>query len=358
MGNKRYPSDLVRSIVMRITTCCSRNRIDRAIIVSNHMNKSATNSLTLRERRTRWLEVLASDDPHSIVSQLADMATDIATFRAVNEARRLAPPASRGGVELNGPMYRLFDMGFFRSQIAAIRRLDDSFPIHGDLGVCSLIGLLNDMIKHRCLMTRRAILEAEELQYDYEDIRQKANQYSSNKLAMGESDLTPPRSLDHSWSEMRHGHIDHMAGVKPSNRNPSDTIKESLFTNLRERVSSSCTNAHLIADKFIAHASTPESRALVNADQVNVKLSELWTAHQRLCEVTGFLLNVVLGNSCRGFLTSQYDQFAYIDRPLIGLDAVHILRGTWENFHADCEKWRQWNLKDYDREFGTSDTLS
>ena len=276
------------------------------------------------------------------------MAWDAAAFQVVNKARGLAPSEPEGGVQLNGLMHRLLDRGFFISQMVAVRRLMDTYPLEGKQAVYSLIGLLKDMCDNRCLFTREAMLDAEGLEYDYEPIRKKADQYAIEQERAGHTAYSLPPNLAWFTHEDRHKDIDRLVDTRSQNRQPNDTIPEEVFANLKHKVEAACEDVKNHATKFIAHASTPGSRAQVN----QITLNHLWEAHRNLCQVTGFLAIYILGDSCPPFLTvPQYNQFKYIERPLIDRDQVGELQELWQQFDKDCRDWSQWGLNDYEQEF-------
>src|SRR5579864_3290937 len=97
------------------------------------------------------------------------MTWDVATYRVINEARRLAPTAPEGGVQLNGLVHSFLDRSFLCSQALVVRRLGDAEGLTGKKGVYSLIGLLKDMCNHYYLFTRESMLEAEAVPYKSEE---------------------------------------------------------------------------------------------------------------------------------------------------------------------------------------------
>jgi len=319
---------------------------------------------TLAEKRKVWLEVLSGKDRHSITKQITRMTWDATAFRVVNEARRLAPRDPDGGVQLNGLMYSLLDRAFFASHMATVRRLaqkrrpgrqTDKQPLwEGNLGVYSLSALLQDMLNHRNLLTRKAIFAAEGLEYDYEPTQQKFfasldKQRGKNQKA---SDDTPPPPFCWLDSEKRHEQIDSLAGVQAQGRQPGDMVRKEVFDNLQRKVDGVCEVVVKHVNKFIAHAATPESRATVGADEAGLMLNHLWQAHQHLCEVASFLAIYVLGDSFPGPLPiPQYDQFKYIERPLIDASQVGKLSDLWRQIEKEADGWSQWGLDQYAKEF-------
>jgi len=303
---------------------------------------------TLSEKRKEWLNVLLGKDRHSIANQISQMTWDAAAFRVVNEARRLAPQDADGGVQLNGLMHSLLNRAFFASHAAAVRRLTDKASREGRRGVYSLSALLQDMLKHRKLLTREAMFAAENLHYDYEPIQQRYFEYKSEQ----EKPCWVPEDRWWHKHENRHKKIDRLAGVQAQDRGPGDTVREKVFPDLQKKIKKATEDLRCHVNKFIAHAATPDSRATVGTDEAGLTLNHLWQAHRQLCEVAGFLAAYVLGNSFPEPLRiPQYDQFKYIDRPLIDTSGVGALRELWDQFHRECQGWTQWDLDQYAKEF-------
>ena len=71
-----------------------------------------------------------------------------------------------------------------------------------------------------------------------------------------------------------------------------------------------------------------------------------------MCEVTGFLLVQVLGDSVPGFLPMpQFDQFEYLDKPLVDADGLRRLAREWKSADSEFHAYSQWPLEDYFAEF-------
>jgi hypothetical protein len=70
-------------------------------------------------------------------------------------------------------------------------------------------------------------------------------------------------------------------------------------------------------------------------------------------EVAGFLSIYVLGDAQQHFLPiPQFDQFQYIDRPLIDPSNLPALKTVWNDFSKECNQWGRWGPEDYAQEFG------
>ena len=309
-------------------------------------------TLSLKDKRKQWLDVLDGEDRSAIQNQVIQMAWDAAVFKVINEARRLAPCTPDGDVKLNGMVHRLLNRGFFISQMVSIRRQVDACGLEGKKGVYSLAGLLKDVREHHDLLTRKSIFEAENLEYDVESLRCAHDEYVSAQREKGKRTFSTPANLNWQQSEQRHQDVDRLAGVVPTARSPEDTIQEEVFTKLLAKLKDPCLKVKDHVDKFIAHAATPESRADVRADEAGIALNLLWESHRILCQVISCLsVHILGGASFHPLPYPQFDQFQYIDNPLVAPDQVEGLRALWRQFDKESHDWGQWGMNEYDSEF-------
>lgn len=280
----------------------------------------------LEQKRNEWLSVLSGADRNAICSQLSRMSWDIASFRSIVELRRLVPRDCDGSAKLNLLLHDLLDEGFFERQMLAIRRLVDSYPLSGDKGSLCLTAVLDDMIKHRHLLTRQLMCGL---------LRRKLPPHAAPMLI---------QVIDE--------RIDALAGIDPSRRANSDTISETVLQNLKRRITDAAADVKTYVDKFIAHAATPGSRAVKRADDIRITLDHVGAAHRAMCEVTGFVLIRVLADSCASFLpVPQYDQFAYLDLPLADSDGLMRIKQVWRQVDDECRAASQWGVREYETEY-------
>ena len=304
-----------------------------------------------KNKRKLWVDCLSGDDRHSVQRQISKMLWYAAAFRVVNEARRLAPPAKEGGVELNGTVHCLLDHGFFTSQMIAVRRLNDRSGLRGKEGVYSLGGLLRDMMASADLMTREHLLAAERLEYDYRPVRAEYDAYCREQERAGETGYGIPEELDWERHELRHQVIDRLACIDRKQRAPTDPIPPEVFGRLDKKMKDACRDVHNHVNKFVAHAASPESRVLVNADDNRVTLGQLWTAHETISKVANFVSIYILhGPGYGGLPIPQYDHLAHIERPLVSRDDVEKLAEEWRRYEEETQKWASWGLDEFDAE--------
>jgi hypothetical protein len=109
------------------------------------------------------------------------------------------------------------------------------------------------------------------------------------------------------------------------------------------KISFACENVVNHVNKYIAHASTPEGRAGTSASDSDITLGYLWNAQRCLCEVAGFLSIYVLGDAELSFLPEpQYDQFQFIERPLVESSNLPTLKAVWDDFGEESNQWGRW----------------
>lgn len=299
-------------------------------------------------KRTEWTRWLDGDDRHSVMNQITRMIWDAAIFRVINEARRLAPKDLEGGVQLNGMIHDLINRGFFVGQANAIRRLTDKSLAAGSRGVYSLHGLLEDMEKHAHLITREHIFAAEGLAYDGKPVREAFEEYCQQQERAGNGGCGVPNSLDWLRVDERHRQIDRLAGVAKNKRSRKDAVRPECFGRLKKKLDV-CGKLSAYVDKFIAHAATPGSRALVKADELNITLGNLWEAHEAVCTVANFVDVYLLTGTSHGFLAvPQYNQFKYIDQPLIAKEVVARLHEVWHEYDLETHKWAAWGMAQFE----------
>jgi len=304
-----------------------------------------------KAKRQFWINCLSGEDPHAIRRQLTAMIWNAGAYRVVNEARRLAPGAEEGRVQLNGLVHQLIDDCFFESQIFAIRRLTDTYSLHGERGVYSLTGLLSDMKKNIALMTRAHIFAAEGLTYDHETVRENFMHYRAEGRIAGERFWGVPPELEWHPLARRHQQIDRLSGTTEHGRSSDDSVRADVFVRLKKKLTDAADKVKVCANKFVAHAATPENRPYARVQDIGLTLNHVWEAHKSLCQVTRFVSVVLLGDSMAPPLpTPQYDHFDYIDMPLVTADKIACLQEEWRQYDEESQQWTKWGLDEFEAE--------
>lgn len=289
----------------------------------------------LKNKFEEWREWLFGDDIHSIQRQILNMIWDAAVFRSINEARKYAPVDQNDDPKLNGMVHSFIDHCFFRTQALAIRRLLDKETREGSRSVCSLYRLVHDLQENRALLTRKNILAALDYPYQYE----KGLEDCYRAKVKGKS---APNFLNYKHSKSIHESIDSLAGIPSDQRNPDDSVRAELIEWLRARLEG-CGEILDYVNKFLAHAATPESRAVIGADELKITLGKLLDAHKIMCETAQFVGLKLLYHSLGNFLViPQYDQFEHFEKPWATEETVKKLYQFWQDYDKETMSWKDW----------------
>ena len=301
--------------------------------------------LCFKKKRNLWVSCMSGADPHSIQHQIGNMLWDAAVYRIVNEARRIAAPAPGGGVQLNGPVHGLMDKGFYIGQMMAVRRLKDRQGLYGQRGTYSLAGLLQDIKDNAHLMRREHLFAAEGMEYDCETVRREYQEWRLAQDRAGKKTCPMPIKFYYCRHEQRHRIIDDLAGVQPTKRCAKDVVRPEIPECLLRRLNGACDRIHAHANKFVAHAATPQSRASMDAKDLRVSLGDLWNAHETIYKIAVFVSVHLLNDAMFSALpVPSFDQFDYIDRPLVPSDHVGDLAAAWDAYEAETKGWRTWEV--------------
>lgn len=295
-----------------------------------------------------WVTCLSGEDRHTIVHQLVRLMWNTATYRIINESRRLAASDGQDGIQQSGLLHVFIDSCFFNSQMSNIRRLCDEYDLVGKRGVFSLIALLRDMKKHCQLLTRRHLLMVENRYCDRAKLVRDREDWFRQKAAAKETSGFVPPELDLSGYDNRNTEIDELAGVSAKNRSDQDCVSPEIFDKMENRVVDACNLISEYVNKFIAHAASPESRQQVQADEAKITLGHLRDAEKVLCQVANFVAIYLLTRTTHMFLaTPRYDLFRFIDRPLVTKDGIPSLQKVWDDFANEEQSWTHINIKDF-----------
>lgn len=290
----------------------------------------------LRDKLDERKDWLLGDDAHSIRNQIHSMIWDSAVYQSINEARKYAATDDAGRTELNAMVHHFIDRCFFATQAMAIRRLLDEGPSSGPKSVYSLRGLLNDMERHCHLLTRKAMLCALDLPYDYINRKAELDQAWDGSLR-----LVGPEHRKCGASETIHRYLDSLTGVDPSRRSPSDLVQASFFHWLKRRLERHKAIRRFV-DKFLAHSATRESRATLADRETDVLLGQIQDAHETIWQTADLAGTCLFGAGLPGMLVTAFNQFEHFDRPWATEETVAKLRELWDEYRATISKWRQW----------------
>lgn len=275
-------------------------------------------------RRKLWNNALLGEHEHSILRQLQSLTWDMAVWRTVNEARRIAE-LDANDTFLNGPMYDLLDRCFAESFLIRLRKVVGSkcsSLTENKFGVYSFVSVLKDMKEHADLLTREAILKAENSHLDLDDIPK--NDYS--------------RRLH--WKH-RMDDIDKLCNVTSENRKPHDHIPEQYFDRMNNELLKTSENVNNYVNKIIAHAATPSSinEKFPSDEKPSLKWRQLWDALKILTETFAQLAIVIPSGLSQLLPYPQYDVVKCLDKALVRSSDLGDLRRFWTNITDETRAW-------------------
>lgn len=233
-------------------------------------------------------------------------------------------------------VHQFINRCFFDTQAMAIRRLLDKGASSGPKGVYSLRGLLDDMERNCDSLSRKAILCALELPYDY--INKKAE---LDKGRNGSLQVMGPEHWACSRSEIMHRHLDSLTSADPSRRSPNDLVQPSFFHRLKTRLEKHKAIGRFV-DTFLAHSATPESRATLADKETNVLLGQIEDAHKTIWQTADLVGTCLFGAGLSDMLGTTFDQFEHFAKPWATEETVVRLRKSWDAYRATTRKWSEW----------------
>lgn len=281
----------------------------------------------------RWKHAFEKDE-NSIQGTLVTMAWNFASFNSIAKAVELHPVVD-GRTELNGLLFELLKSGFWAGMLLAIRRLTDAHPLRGKLGVVSLRSIARDVQLERVRLTRRVfVTQITGLLYCAEDADRE---WWNFLLASEKKAAWRPKRLDSHAIRERHKQFDFLSGTTPCTRSESDLIRQEVF----DRIESRLSNLGAIADHatiHFAHASTDASRA--GRGLASFSPADAIEAMRQLSELGELIGRWFAGSGVGNVLaTPQFDQFEFLDRPLLPTSDASTLRIAWNEFADQTEKW-------------------
>jgi hypothetical protein len=308
-----------------------------------------------KEKFQEWENMLVGKDMHSIRNQIYDMIWDCAFFQCINESRRYAAKNNKDEIRQNRMIHYFINKSFFKTQLLSIRRLTDKdfdkIRKGKQYTVYSLYNLIEDIKKNSAILTRKNILDAHNLPYDYEEVMECLRQ-NTPKTKKGNIQIQTfsGRNVDEiEFSKDFHRRIDSITGITANKRSPDDLIPDNIlqFDDKWASIKGLCK----YVDKYIAHSATPESRKVI-PDEIEGALGKVLNAHKIICETASFIGNKILFCGFGEFLGlplygkfDQSDLFEYLDEPIASKETIEKLREFWEKYRIETNQWNNWWCK-------------
>jgi hypothetical protein len=248
-----------------------------------------------------------------------------AIFRTFNEGRRLTIERKSKKYGFNAPLIRLLDEGFVATQVMSIRRLTDRNFRDPEKAVISLVRVIDDIGENIGLITRE------------------------NYLCHDGSPYTEPDSMQNgtAWThwKRKQANFDKLSETGQGKRTRSDKMQKSILRRLDKELKV-CGSVRKYVNKFIAHASDPETNPELTEEEKKITLDKLDDCYRAIVRVGSFLGRVFLyENSLGGVPTPQYDQLENIYLPMVAEEDVEKLYIFWNERQREVDKWDKslWN---------------
>ncbi|WP_135076694.1 hypothetical protein [Terasakiella sp. SH-1] len=297
-----------------------------------------------RQKREEWQSWLHGDDEHSVMNQIYNMMWSDTVYRIlVNQARLLgneAPTSAR-----NGALGQFIDQGYISTQVLSIRRLVDPEARRAERQPISIKRVLKDIKRHKELLTRENFVCGDGLPYDFKAERDKWFEKVAVELGHEPQEQTEEdKALGDAWdhSKRLHGEFDRLSGVKPADRKRSDQVSDEVFTQLSNLIAIQEINeVGDFADKFIAHAADPTSRATISQEGMTVSMAKLSTCHQALFSLTQAISGQLLwGTASPAIPHPQFDVLEHLDTQWLSDENLEQAREAWNERIDEVEGWR------------------
>ena len=270
-------------------------------------------------KRDEWKKCIVGNGLHAVQRQVTHMLWNDAVFRTFNEARQLTTERKSPKCGLNGPLLRLLDEGFVASQVMRIRRLTDRNFRDPEKAIISLVRVIDDIRVNIGLITRE------------------------NYLCHDGTPYTEPNSIEDgiAWMHWRtkQANFDRLAGTTHDKRERSDKMQRKVLQRLDHELKV-CGSVRRYVNKFIAHASDPETNRELTEDEKKITLDKLDACWRAIVRVASFLGAILLyEHSLGGIPTPQYDQFKNLDVPMVAQADMEKLYAFWGERCREVDNW-------------------
>jgi hypothetical protein len=241
-----------------------------------------------------WQECLSGNDDNSIFNQISLHTWDTAIFRLILDSWNLIIQNNPDNPPINPYVQMYIWRSYLQSEASFIRRIMDSerSSLFGKFGVFSLRALLKDIKDRKADLTRDVYLQQKNFPYDYTEIIHKRTEYVNQQYRQGKISVQIPSEFFWEPIEDAHKLFDRLSRTSKNARSRNDIISDKVFTCLDKQLDNQKDIVQFV-DKFIAHASTPESQQVEDIQGFTLTLRKLWDAHQTVYEISKFLSNAL-----------------------------------------------------------------
>ena len=284
-----------------------------------------------RARRKEWLGwyELRKDEPNTIQQQIFSMIFLDLTYRILAEPRQ---DENRNVSAKSGLLAHLLDQGYVATQVLAIRRLLDR-----DSDVISVRRLLDDICKHKHLLTREIYVCYDGTPYD-----PNAWQSLPQTPMMQMWGIEAPGLGNYLRARFRHEKFDYLSGVSPSERKRSDLVQERVFDKLRQSLESTPAKGLIkLSNKFFAHAADVDSRG--SLEYSGIQLADIAEIHRAIIRVERAITDELLyiGVARNVVPMPPLGLLKGLDDPYVTAESIPKMYERWDKLAAERDRWSQ-----------------
>src|SRR5579872_1625044 len=284
-----------------------------------------------RDKRYEWLSwyELRQGEPNTVQAQLFNMIYLDLVYRTLVVPRYKVDDQSQVAAR-SGVLAHFLDQAYVASQILAIRRLLDS---RND--VFSLRRLLDDIAKHRLLITREIYVCNDGLPYDSEAWQSLPQGIEGNIWG-----IEAPGFSNYLSSRFRHEAFDRLSGVSPTSRQRFDRIKLGVFQELKNWLTNSTAEKLIqLSHKFFAHASTADSRGSLKYS--GIELADVDKVLRTLVRVERAITDLLLFIGVHRDVVPMppLSLFKGLDDPYTTGELIPKMEEKWDELVAERNKW-------------------
>ena len=298
-----------------------------------------------REIRSKWIDWLEEDVHHSIFGQIHSITWNDAAYRCLNEARRFAS-ASNPTASVNGMLGNFLDLGYVSTQILDICKITDKSTDDPKTGVISLRRLVDDIKKHRHMLTRENFVSYDGLPYDYAAAFQ-AHIDSLTPEERVKARFVSTKGPD-AWgtSELMHSAFDKLSGIAANDRTREDLVHEDVFNTVESWFDAPILKKlRTYRNKFIGHAADEISRRIERLDRLGLSLDEIADAQRMIIRIAHAISHILYDTALGSVVpTPQFDVFENLDMPVIPGANMKEMGNWWHQHERERDNWLQERL--------------
>ena len=269
-----------------------------------------------RYKRKYWFRLMY-EGPESIYQQIGHLLYNDAVFRMYNETRRISAQSNNSSLGINYSVTKLFDLGFFTSQVMAIRRISDNHFDNPQKAVVSLPTIIQDMQRNIGLFTRENHICHDGAKYVYEE----------------DSDIS---RFVH---KQLHENYDFLSDVSKENRSRNDSLNEQIFKNLNRELKK-LGDIRTLVNKHFAHMSDRVGKRNLTENQQTISLDRLDDAYKAIIRVAQLIgTKILYGNSMPGIANPQFDILENLDKPIVSEQDLVDINELWRKRKQEVDSW-------------------